>query len=405
MTGITCLPPAAETDPIALGTAARKVAAPSASIKQRIIELDLLRCIAILLVLGAHPVVHWQSPGEVPWLIYGWFHVGYTGVDLFFVLSGFLIAGLIFSEYRATGEFQKGRFWIRRALKIWPAYYIYLIILFATRAMHGHSLAPAIPFLLHFQNYSQHIDTARHCWSLAVEEHFYLILPLVLGVTLSVLSPRRVLAAAALLGVASAIMRFYATPGLPAVLSHLRFDTLFLGVALAYVYHYHPMRLAWISRHRLALGCAGAAVVLCATIPSPVLDNVSSRWQTSLVPIVVGLGYALVLMALVSHRAVAAEREAEVRRGARYWMIKLLAAIGLYSYPIYLWHYDGAFKIVYPLVESGWLGPQDSQLRWAIGTSLYVTLAVGAGVLVSRCLEVPILMLRDRLFPRAAAPV
>jgi peptidoglycan/LPS O-acetylase OafA/YrhL len=113
----------------------------------------------------------------------------------------------------------------------------------------------------------------------------------------------------------------------------------------------------------------------------------------------------LLLLAFISHRFVAIERRDNLNSGGHYRFVNLLAAIGLYSYPIYLWHYDGAFKIIYPLTEAGWFGPQDSQLRWAIGTTLYVMLAIGAGVLISRCLEMPIIALRDRLFPRAAAPV
>src|SRR5215831_18752084 len=78
-------------------------------------QLDALRAIAVLLVLGRH----------LPFFPL-WIRVGWTGVDLFFVLSGFLISGLLFREYKATGGIRIGRFLVRRGFKIYPAYYLFL---------------------------------------------------------------------------------------------------------------------------------------------------------------------------------------------------------------------------------------------------------------------------------------
>jgi peptidoglycan/LPS O-acetylase OafA/YrhL len=78
-------------------------------------RLDILRCIAILLVFGRHG------------FIYGtWMNVGWAGVDLFFVLSGFLISGLLFNEYQKTGEISLKRFYLRRGFKIYPAFWAML---------------------------------------------------------------------------------------------------------------------------------------------------------------------------------------------------------------------------------------------------------------------------------------
>ena len=135
----------------------------------RLKQLDALRGLAVILVLGHH--VTWNPL----WVRFGW-----SGVDLFFVLSGFLISGLLFREYKQYGNIHILRFWTRRALKIYPAYYL---LIFATVA--GRMLAKTPigwshiwPDLIFVQSYVP--GTWGHLWSLAVEEHFYILLPLLL---------------------------------------------------------------------------------------------------------------------------------------------------------------------------------------------------------------------------------
>lgn len=112
--------------------------------------------------------------------------LGAGGVDLFFVLSGFLISGLLFKEIEDTGSLRLGRFWARRAFKIIPSYYFLLLALALTRATAWLDLSSAgaalRSFFVHglfFQNYLANTVNGP-TWSLAVEEHFYLLLPLLL---------------------------------------------------------------------------------------------------------------------------------------------------------------------------------------------------------------------------------
>src|SRR5262245_19628234 len=99
----------------------------------RLRELDILRGVAILLVLGRHVI---DIPDTVPPLVrrlfFVWRQIGWIGVDLFFVLSGFLVSGLLFGEYRLTGRIRLGRFLIRRGLKIYPSFYFFLFLSFRT---------------------------------------------------------------------------------------------------------------------------------------------------------------------------------------------------------------------------------------------------------------------------------
>src|SRR5208337_3375533 len=95
----------------------------------RLRELDVLRGLAILLVLGHHMgAVPLHTPGIVLVVLDLWRQAGWVGVDLFFVLSGFLVSGLLFQEYRMDGQVSLGRFLLRRGFKIYPAFYTLLLV-------------------------------------------------------------------------------------------------------------------------------------------------------------------------------------------------------------------------------------------------------------------------------------
>src|SRR5690348_13300609 len=96
-------------------------------IKSRMVQLDFLRGVAILLVLGRHSVISQRDAGFLRPLATAWHRIGWTGVDLFFVLSGFLVGGLLFKELRKSSHLDVRRFLIRRAFKIWPSYYAFLV--------------------------------------------------------------------------------------------------------------------------------------------------------------------------------------------------------------------------------------------------------------------------------------
>ena len=129
----------------------------------------MLRAIAVLLVIGSH--LTWNAI---------WARIGWTGVDLFFCLSGFLVSGLLFRDYKASGQIHWRRFIIRRGFKIYPAYYTLLfasVIYFqiAGTPIRWKELWPDLFFV---QDYTG--GTWGHLWSLGIEEKFYLLLPLCL---------------------------------------------------------------------------------------------------------------------------------------------------------------------------------------------------------------------------------
>src|SRR5262245_40976793 len=159
--------------------------------RERLFALDILRGIAACLVLARHlPNDLDPAPRGAEYLLECIHRVGWCGVDLFFVLSGFLISSLLFKEYTRHGDLHLSRFWARRAFKIWPAYFVayglmVLSLLLGSYRVNDRTgvsttLANVVPNVLFIQNFMA--DTVRwpHSWSIAVEEHFYLALPLLL---------------------------------------------------------------------------------------------------------------------------------------------------------------------------------------------------------------------------------
>ncbi|MES2630244.1 MAG: acyltransferase [Bacteroidota bacterium] len=153
----------------------------TASTSPRLHGLDHLRALAIFIVF----FYHYQLPffGHPAWLTeaaaFGW-----VGVDLFFVLSGFLISSQVFAAIGNSGTFELKSYFIKRVFRILPAYLVVVAVYFIVPVFREReSLPPLWKFLTFTQNIG--LDnftegTFSHAWSLCVEEHFYLVLPFTL---------------------------------------------------------------------------------------------------------------------------------------------------------------------------------------------------------------------------------
>src|SRR5437763_5691286 len=139
--------------------------------------LDLLRALAIIVVVIYHAALFgFKLPGRVD-------RFGLIGVDLFFVLSGYLIGGQLLAPLAGDRRINLGRFFARRALRIMPAYFAVLVIYFLLPSWREYPemSQPLWKFILSIQNVALHGGTAfSHAWSLAVEDQFYLCLPFIL---------------------------------------------------------------------------------------------------------------------------------------------------------------------------------------------------------------------------------
>ena len=325
--------------------------------------LDVLRGIAIIMVLFCHYflVVEPQA---------AWANTLGRGVDLFFVLSGFLISGLLFNEFKRSGSIDLKRFWIRRGFKIYPAFYLFTFTTIAFWMAVFHKFPkPIIADLLFVQSYKPNIWI--YTWSLAVEEHFYLLLPLLLLLLIRIGKGKRnpfrvvpfvsiVLSALCLYGRIHAYLRWHDWDRV-AYPTHLRIDALFAGVTLGYFASFDPEsfregRKTWVLVVGLAFTCG-----------------------IFLLPSIAQLTFAYMAFSFIVAWAVNQPQY-------RNWFTRPIEWIGRYSYSIYLWQGIGMLIV------------QQLPNRW-FRLPLYAVIAITPGVAMSKLIEVPALKLRDRLFP------
>ena len=328
-------------------------------------SLDILRGIAILLVVGYHF-------SRIPLL----FNFGWTGVDLFFVLSGYLISGLLFSEYKRAGRIDVPRFWIRRGFKIYPSFYVMMAVTAAALYVAlGHEPAGIPEECLFVQNYGPHIW--EHTWSLAVEEHFYILLPLLLIALIKFSSNRADPFASiprifAFLGVVCLGLRLIGrAEGVNWVAlhaeTHFRIDSLFAGVFLGYLKHFRQDTFARLTRKPIWV--LGILFLLPATMMRE-YNPFMNVWGLTLLYI----GYGCVLLSMVERPP----SKGLLARGTSY--------IGRYSYSIYLWH-----GVVWPLLFRGRF-----DLRFL---ALGALVSIPCGIVLSKMIEMPALHFREKLFP------
>lgn len=348
----------------------------------RIIQLDFVRGIAILSVMEYHfrtvPISWtWLSGGE-----HFLKRVGWMGVDLFFVLSGFLVGGLLISELLAKHDIHVRRFLLRRMLKIWPAYYSYILFQICARK---HPL-PSFAWqnVLNIQNYAG--TTLKQTWSLAVEEHFYLALPLLL--ILLYKSPRLkpklgltlfALCIAVLVGRIVAVYGFQS--GDPQWKTHARIDSLLFGVILSYLFYTKRELFDFVIRQRVAL--------VLFSVVGPVLafhDGHGTRLMWS-------FGYSVTYFSAGAIFLLCYGYRGKLTGSAVY---RAVAWVGLYSYGIYLWH----LSVGDPIVKFASHLPVST--RWGVLFVGQYLAAILVGVLLTKAVELPMLKLRDRIIPRNA---
>lgn len=341
----------------------------------RLSSIDTLRFVAVLLVMFAHfPLVGVLARG------------GWIGVDLFFVLSGFLIGSLLVSELEEHETIDVRRFLVRRGLKIYPIFYLYVATAVASRLLAGGSLRlrDVLGDMFFLQNYIGSIF--EHTWSLGVEEHFYLSAPfLVAGAARrGLLRPQVTVAAVAAISLVLLGLRFatYQSSEWAALThhypTHLRIDALLVGVALAVL-------LRTSSKFRDTLERRGRRLLLPALVVLlfPFAASIDSLAMNTLQLAMMPYSFAVVVaFAVVRHDARILTTRA----------MRLLSTLGRASYATYLWHI-----IVRNLVQRG--APsvgldENGTLTFA----LFVVASFALGIAVTKAVEAPVLAFRDRVY-------
>jgi len=355
-----------------------------AIVRNRTIELDFLRGIAIIAVMGYH--FHTVATGfrVIPIIQYPFTHFGREGVNLFFTLSGFLVGGLLLRQYASTGVIDARRFIVRRIFKIWPAYYV-LIAFHMVAGRHPLSTF-AVQNLTHLQNYLG--TSISQTWSLAVEEHFYLLLPaLLLLFARWKLRANAILAMLGLICLAVLIGRsiVVANGGLDAAFfqTQYRIDSLLAGVMLAAVYWMKPdlyRRLAQKKSMLLAIVGFLVAWLAFATRHDALDESIGYTIQSA--------GYVALIVLMLEHTGAM----------ARMWLFRAIAWVGVYSYGIYLWH-SIAFAPADILISKTSALGLPALVIWALALAFQIAIAISAGYITTRLVEFPFLLLRNALFP------
>lgn len=324
--------------------------------------LDGLRAVAVSAVIAYH-----CSRDFLPG--------GFVGVDIFFVLSGFLITSLLMAEFHRTGNIAFKEFYIRRAMRLWPPLLVLLAIFLASAPFlfpETPALAEAIYAGFYLSDYSKALlHTPRilgHTWSLAVEEHYYLLWPVVI-LLITRRWPAHAFSILAIAFVAATAWRIAdATLWNDYNLTYYRFDTrmsgLLLGSAIAV--------LPWRPQTAVANGLAAAGVL------GILWCFVALSWDT-LPPLLYGGSIADVAAGCIV-LSLAASGSTVLGRVLSWPPIVYIGAI---SYSLYLWHY--------PIVRA----MRDNQDPLTL-TAVVVVASLVVSVMSYELLEKPMKAMRHR---------
>ncbi|NIJ04466.1 acyltransferase family protein [Frigoribacterium faeni] len=357
------------------------LAPPTTSTRRdRVLPLDGLRTIAIAFVV----LYHLHVPG---------FGSGFVGVNVFFVLSGYLITTLLLGEHARTGRIRLGRFWVRRVLRLYPTLLAVVVVGVALWWLIGDyqgstmsALGAAAVALTYTGNvarsfFGESQGVFSPMWSLSMEEQFYIVWPPLLMLLVAVVATRRVMVAVlGALVVASVVasgLLFSAPSGgsTPDIYFSpvLNVAPLLLGCALALVMGSEKGRAAFRGR----FGSVATWVGLAGVVGS--LALIGSGWQQTVTTFTVMLpgvavASALLIGGLVSRASLPAR---VLSLGPIAWFGRAL------SYPIYLWHVL-FIALITPVVPG------------ALGIVAVIAASIATAWLSHRFVEGPALRLKDR---------
>ncbi|NUQ30317.1 MAG: acyltransferase [Acidobacteriaceae bacterium] len=365
-------------------------------ISVRLHGLDTLRALAVLVVVFYHLTIF----GELPIRLLPVTYHGWMGVDLFFVLSGFLIGRQVLKPFPSGQKFSIADFYRRRAYRILPAYLTVLALyVFVPGWRDFPRMMPVWQFLTYTMNFG--FTFARrgfsHAWSLCVEEHFYLLLPLLVVWLMRRPSARKtaaVIAGVFLFGIA---LRWFLIKRFPDEVwtgiyypSYTRLDGLLTGVALAVVRTFRP---GWWHRwmqHGHALFLTGAACVTCVVwmFRNRDLGNATgpAMWGVVLGFPLLAIGLGLITASAVSENGLLSR----IRIPGAETLATLAFALYLSQKPIGHLVRERFPSITQPQGPASWL--------------LYSVTCLGAAWLLHLAVEQPFMHLRDRHL-RSTAPV
>ncbi|CAN5289039.1 acyltransferase [soil metagenome] len=364
--------------------------------KNKLFGLDHLRAFAIAFVFFYHYKFFGHPAWEPKVSSFGW-----TGVDLFFVLSGFLIAGQLFAAVARGKAIPMREFFLKRFFRIIPPYLLVLALYFTFPPLSewGH-LSPLwryLTFTLNFGLDLKNYGTFTHAWSLCVEEQFYLVLPLCFWLFTYFKAGKKAVYLLIALFAAGFILRLFSwdhfvAPRLPSndlrplwnlyvyYPTYNRLDGLLIGVSIAGLFTFYPKAKAWANRHSSLLMLAGVLTLIAAYFVCTGKED----FNTSVYGFpLISLGYGFVLAAVVCPSSM-------------LYRIKstITAQLATLSYSIYLVH-KIVIHVTQVLLEKAGMDKNSNLMLLCC-----IITTVAGGLLLRYVVEKPALKLRNRILYR-----
>lgn len=366
-----------------------------------------MRGIAVMLVLCSH---HWFfTPVN---------NMGWIGVDLFFVLSGFLVSGLLFSEYIKYGNIRPKLFLIRRGFKIYPLFYfsIFVSIIFLvflpdmyffpdSKILFLNSNGILVGSVIEvFFLQSFFYGFWGHHWSLSVEEFFYFFLALFLFLMIKkkkLQDHKLFLRVGLLIFSLCFILRIISNSLYPSSMInftgvHLRIDSLFAGVMISYFYYfkYDGLNSLYLKYRKLIWVLA---IPLISFTPFYIVTD--SFFIKTIGFTLIYISFSFLLLTFLFEKNITKQLKAIITR----WLFDRVVKVGFYSYSIYLFHmYIVRYMVGEDYMHMQYLQGNYSYQMVLLSFIFYFFGSIGLGVLMSYLIELPMLRLRDKYFPRRA---
>jgi peptidoglycan/LPS O-acetylase OafA/YrhL len=340
--------------------------------------LDGWRAVSIAAVVLCHDSVHRLGPLSTQWI----YDHGHNGVDVFFAISGLLICSRLMSEEEHKGSIRVGEFYLRRAFRILPPAIFYLAMLVVLRVTIGlpvgyPEIGSALLFLRNYTSSFQHLQAiypayTSHFWSLAVEEHFYLLLP-----GLLVFCPRRWRVAALFsLAAAVALHRAWHDPAAQSQFhTDVRLDALLVPAGLAILLRGSEARARLIPWLRFWPAVAALLLGVISLDRASRLEPLALAW---LMPLVV-LGTMLRPRSWF----------------ARFLELAPLRYVGRLSYSLYLWQ---------QLFFVSHYGSESAHIAWLQRWPMCLLMTLGAAMFSYYLVERPFLRAGRWVIARWSAP-
>ncbi|GEP50391.1 acyltransferase [Flavobacterium noncentrifugens] len=331
--------------------------------------------------------------------------MGWVGVDLFFVLSGFLVSGLLFKEYLRFGDIKPGKFLIRRGFKIYPIYYLtYLLYLAIVIMKHRFNITGFLSDMFFVQNYVWGWGFAYvPSWSLAVEEHFYFGFALLMFVVIKTkafkfgaLQPNAAVTRFECFIVAVMVlclfMRIFSNTYDPEnvirhiTMTHLRIDSLFAGVLVSYWYYFRKE-----ATFRIVKKQASVLLVIALLLVSfsPFFEFTKSVFVRTFGFTFLFIAFAILLLYFLTESEINKKLDRIFSKTA----VDFVAKIGFASYSIYVIHtfYNGLAVAIVTFLNY----KPNSAILFVLTSAA----SIFTGILMTKYLETYFLKIRDKYYP------